>query len=171
MIVNHHFDHDIELVYNTLTDPQFLQQRALELGSMEAESQSQQVEGNQQVTLLRRRKVKVPFVLRKMLKTIQTANTSELWRQLDGGYRCENNTDVDGAPLAIKGNIALSSSASGCDFRAEFETEAKVALFKKKLQKYAGKTVAKEIELECEYTARHLAGSGTIEFLHHLHKW
>lgn len=158
MIVNHHFDHDIESVYKTLTDPQFLQQRALSLGNMEAESQSRQVEGQQQVTLRRRRRVKVPFILRKMLKTIQTADTKELWCQAGGDYRCANTTDIDGAPLSISGSITLSPSASGCDFSAEFQTEAKVALFKKKLQQYAGKTVAREIELECEYTDRHLAG-------------
>lgn len=157
MIVNFEFSHDIDLVYKTITDPQFLKARALQLGSMAAESESQQIEANKAVTLVRRRKIKVPFVLRRMLNSIQIARTKELWCRNGEGYSCQNSTEIEGAPLTIAGQITLSPSDNGCSFQADFEPSAKIALIGKKLEKYAGKTVAKEIELECEHTAKYLS--------------
>lgn len=158
MVVNFEFSQDVDKVYKTITNPEFLKERALQLGSMSAESEAQQIEANNQVTLVRERKIKVPFVFRRMLKSIQIARTKELWCRDGRGYSCQNSTEIEGAPLTIAGQITLSPSDNGCSFQANFEADAKIALIGKTLKKYAGKTVAKEIELECEYTADYLAG-------------
>ena len=158
MIVNFEFKHDIEQVYKTITNPKFLEARAMELGSLEANSESQEIESNNQVTLIRKRKINVPSVLKAILKSVQTARTNELWSQNGDQYSCQNSTDIDGAPLKISGHIQLLPSVDGCTFKAEFETDANIPFIGKKLEKYAAKTVAKEIELECEYTAKYLAG-------------
>jgi len=159
MQVKYEFNHDISAVYQTLTNPDFLATRALKLGSLEASGSAKQVENNQQVTLTRKRKIKVPSVLKAFLKSIQTAVTNETWVADGSGYRCENSTDIQGAPLDIAGDIALTPSASGCTFIANFKPDAKIMFGARKLEKYAAKTIAKEIELECEYTAKHLANT------------
>jgi len=156
MLVNFKFNHDIDLVYKTLTDPQFLIDRALKLGSLDAQSEFKHVESKLQISLIRRRKINVPRVLRAVLKSIQTAKTEETWSRSGDNYMCQNATDIDGAPLTIKGNISLTPSTTGCTFSADFEPDAKVPFIGKKLEKYAGKTIAKEIELECEYTVAYL---------------
>lgn len=159
MIVTFEFKHDVETVYKTITNPLFLKDRALSLGSVEAQSDAVQEKSNNKVTLTRKRKINVPAVLKSMLKTIQTAQTDELWSQDGDNYSCQNSTIIDGAPLEISGQISLTPSVNGCTFQADFEPDAKVRFFAKKLEKYAGKTIAKEIELECEYTANYLADS------------
>jgi len=156
MQVTHEFHHDTALVFNTLTDPDFLKQRALALGSLEANCDSHGKQAGRQLTLVRQREINVPSVLSAFLKKVQTATTNEQWQQQDEQYSCNNTTEIDGAPLSIKGNVSLIPNGSGCTFIATFETKAKIMLGKKKLQKYADKTIAKELELECEYTAKYL---------------
>jgi len=157
MQVIHEFHHDSNLVYKTLTDAEFLQQRALALGSLEASCDSSGTPADCQVKLIRQREIKVPAVLSAFLKNVQTASTNEHWKQQGDKYSCENSTEIDGAPLSIKGNVSLVPSESGCTFTANFQTKAKIMFGKKKLQQYAGKTIAKELELECQYTEKHLA--------------
>ena len=157
MQVSYEFNHDISIVYSTLTDPDFLAARALKLGSIEANGNLEVGESNQKITLTRKRKINVPSVLKAFLKNVQTAVTQEIWCAQGDGYRCDNTTDIQGAPLAITGQINLAPSVNGCTFIASFKPDAKIMLGARKLEKYAAKTIAKEIELECEYTAKHLA--------------
>ena len=156
MQVTHEFNHDINLVFKTLTDPAFLKQRALALGSLDANCDSKSAQTTCHVKLVRQRKINVPSVLSAFLKKIQTATTNEQWQQNAEQFNCENSTEIEGAPLSIKGTMSLVPSSSGCVFTANFETKAKIMFGKKKLQQYAGKTIAKELELECQYTQRHL---------------
>jgi hypothetical protein len=152
MKITHEFHHDINLVFKTLTDPVFLKQRALELGSIDASCDCQGAQPDLQIRLVRQREIKIPAVLSAFLKKVQTASTNEHWTHEGEQYNCENSTEIDGAPLSIKGNVNLAPSSSGCTYTANFETTAKIIFGKKKLQQYAGKTIKKELELECEYT-------------------
>lgn len=156
MQVKHKFSQDIQTVFSTLTDSNFLQQRAIALGSISATCDSKPSDSECTVTLVRERKINIPAVLSAFLKEIQVATTQEHWEQSGNDYQCTNNTEIDGAPLSIKGTMALSPDESGCLFTADFETKARIMFGKKKLQQYAAKTIAKELELECEYTAKYL---------------
>ena len=153
MQVRHEFKHDAKTVFNILTDADFLKKRAIALGSIDANCNINGLK----ITLVRQREIKVPAVLSAFLNKVQTATTSELWRQQDDGFNCDNSTEIDGAPLSINGNINLVPSANGCLFTANFETKAKIIFGKGKLQKYAGRTIAKELELECQYTDDYLS--------------
>ncbi len=156
MRVTHTFSQDIQTVFKTLTDPEFLKQRAIALGSVKASCESDASDHDCKLTLVRERKINVPGVLSAFVKSVQIATTEEHW-SLDGDqYECTNTTEIDGAPLSIKGSMTLSPNASGCTFSANFETKARIMFGKKNLQQYAAKTIAKELELECEYTAKHL---------------
>lgn len=157
MQVNYEFSHEIDLVFKALTDPGFLKQRALSLGSLEANCSAKGAAPNCQLELIRKREINIPAVLSAFLKKVQTAVTNEHWSQQGDQYICTNSTEIDGAPLSISGKMTLSPTATGCLLSANFETKAKIMFGKKKLQEYAGKTIAKEIELECEYTAKQLA--------------
>ena len=159
MQVTYEFSHDIATVFKTLTDPNFLAERALKLGSLEANGNAQGQASDQTVTLTRKRRINVPSVLKAFLKSVQTAVTNEVWCADGEGYLCKNNTDIQGAPLAVSGEVTLMPSAAGCTFVANFEPDAKIMLGAKKLEKYAAKTIAKEIELECEYTAKYLGSA------------
>jgi len=156
MRVTHEFKHDINLVFKTLTDPSFLKQRALALGSLSASCDSNGTPSDRQVTLIRQREIKVPAVLSAFLKKVQTATTNEQWKQNDNQFNCDNSTEIEGAPLSIQGTVNLVPSSTGCQFSANFITKAKIMFGKRKLQQYANKTIVKELELECQYTQKHL---------------
>lgn len=156
MQVTHEFHHPIEQVFKTLTDAIFLKQRALALGSLEANCSVSGSKSNYQVELVRQREIKVPAVLSAFLKKLQIATTIEQWQHQGEQYICQNTTDIDGAPLSIKGDMSLLPSASGCIFTANFEIDANIMFGKKALQQYAGKTIVKELELECQYTTEYL---------------
>lgn len=155
MQVTYEFQYDINLVFKTLTDSEFLKQRALALGSLDAMCESRGVTPDCHVKLVRERQIKVPAVLSAFLKKIQTATTNEQWAQQERQFSCENSTAIEGAPLSIKGNVSLVPSELGCTFIANFETKAKIMFGKKNLQQYAARTIARELQLECEYTARY----------------
>lgn len=152
MQITHEFHHDINLVFKILTDPDFLKRRALALGSLDASCERNGTQADWQLKLVRQREIKIPAVLSAFLKKIQTATTSEIWRQEGEQFVCNNSTEIDGAPLSIKGNARLLPSSLGCTYIVDFETSAKIMFGKKKLQQYAEKTIKKELELECEYT-------------------
>ena len=152
MQVKHEFRHDAKTVFNILTDAEFLKKRAIALGSIDANCNISGLK----ITLIRQREIKVPAVLSAFLNKVQTATTNELWHQHDDGFSCDNSTKIDGAPLSISGNINLVPSPNGCLFTANFETKANIIFGKSKLQKYAGRTIAKELELECQYTDKYL---------------
>lgn len=156
MQITHTFSQDSQTVFETLTNAEFLKQRAIALGSVTASCESDANDRDCKLTLVRERKINVPRVLTAFVKSVQIATTEEHW-SLDGGqYRCTNTTEIDGAPLSIKGIITLAPNDSGCTLTANFETKARIMFGKKNLQQYAAKTIAKELELEFEYTAKHL---------------
>jgi hypothetical protein len=157
MRVTHEYRHPIEQVFKTLTDATFLKQRALALGGQEANCAVSGAMPNYRIELVRQRQINIPAVLSAFLKKIQTATTAELWPQNSEKYSCQNTTDIDGAPLTIKGSVSLVPNDSGCIFTAEFESKAKIMFGKKTLQQYAGETILKELQLECQYTEKHLA--------------
>lgn len=157
MQVTREFHHPIVQVFKTLTDAIFLKQRALALGSLEANCSVSGSESNYQVELVRQREIKVPAALSAFLKKPQIATTIEQWQHQDEQYSCQNTADIDGAPLSIKGSVRLVPNDSGCIFTAEFESKAKIMFGKKTLQQYAGETILKELQLECQYTEKHLA--------------
>lgn len=159
MQVSHTFPQDIHTVYQTLTDPEFLKQRAIALGSVNASCESDANDHDCKLTLVRERKINVPGVLSAFVKSVQIATTEEHWSLNGDQYECSNTTEIDGAPLSIIGTMALTPNASGCTFSANFETKAHIMFGKKNLQQYAAKTIAKELELECEYTAKHLGSA------------
>jgi len=159
MQVTHTFSQDIQTVFKTLTDSDFLKQRAIDLGSVKASCNSDADDQDCKVTLVRERKINVPGVLSAFVKSVQIATTEEHWSQNGDQYTCRNTTEIDGAPLSIMGTMTLAPNGNGCTFSADFETKANIMFGKKKLQQYAAKTIAKELELECEYTAKHLNSS------------
>ena len=109
------------------------------------------------MSLARVRKINIPSVLKTLLKEVQTANSTDKWQSKKDRYSCESFTQIDGAPLEIEAKITISPVPDGCLYQADFKTDAKVMMFGKKLERYAEKTVAKEIELECEYLQSHLS--------------
>lgn len=157
MIVEYTFDHDVETVYATLTNPAFLIDRALSLGNEKADANLQESGSNRIIELERTRQIKVPAILNALLKQTQTATSKELWRKDGEGYVAESTADIDGAPISLNGTIRLSPSGTSCHFKADVTVKARVLIAKRTLKKYASKTVAKELELECEYTAKYLA--------------
>ncbi len=157
MIIEFEFDHDIETVYKTITDTDFLVDRALSLGNESADAEAQDANGELTINLNRTRKIKVPAVLGALLKDKQTAISTEVWRADGDGYICDSKADIDGAPIKINGVMKLTPTDIGCRFHADVDVKARVLIGGGTIKKYASKTVAKELELECEYTAKHLS--------------
>lgn len=157
MIVKFEFDQDVETVYQTMTDTEFLIQRALKLGNHLADAKADSDGDNVVIKLNRTRMIKVPSILSALISDEQTATSKEVWSRVGDKYICESKADIDGAPLELAGKITLSPNGSGCLYVAEVDVKAKVMIGRGTLKKYASKTVAKELELECEFTAKHLA--------------
>ncbi|MFT6408153.1 MAG: hypothetical protein ACJAQ6_001569 [Arenicella sp.] len=76
MQVTHEFNHDIELVFKTLTDPVFLKQRALSLGNLDANCDANGEPSNCQLKLVRQRQINVPAVLSAFVKKFKSPRQS-----------------------------------------------------------------------------------------------
>lgn len=171
MIIDYDFDHDIDTVYQTITDIDFLLERALELGSDSAEAEIE-TDGDQTTIILSRsRQIKVPKLIRGLINKQQNAKNTEVWRAKDGGgYISDSRADVDGIPINIAGIVTLSSikrstkrstkcsvkSATACHYKADINVSVRTRIAANTIKKYATKLIAKEIALECHYVAKYL---------------
>ena len=156
MIVKFEFNQDIETVYQTLINTEFLIERALELGNHAADAKADSDGDQVIINMNRTRMIKVPSILSALIKDEQTAISEEVWSRVGENYVCKSKADIDGAPLEVVGTVTLSPNGAGCLYEAEVDVKAKVMIGRGSLKKYASKTISKELELECEFTARHL---------------
>ncbi len=85
MSVRYEFEHNAETVFAKLTDPQFLVDRCLSLGELEASCEVEEQQDQTVVSLTRKVKTDLPRFLAKMLDPVQTMHMTEQWQSAGEG--------------------------------------------------------------------------------------
>lgn len=136
MSVSFEFEHDVQTVYETLTEPQFLVDRCLALGELSAECEVEEDEQSTVVKLVREVSRDLPRVLAKLFDAVQVTDMTEEWQPDGDGWRGTWQLEVRGQPVTVAASFQLEPTATGCRYTVSHSARAKIPLVGKQVEKY-----------------------------------
>lgn len=136
MSVSYEFDHDVQTVYETLTEPQFLVDRCLALGELSAECEVEEDEHSTVVKLVREVSRDLPRVLAKLFDAVQVTDMVETWQPDGEGWRGTWELDVRGQPVTVAASFQLEPTSTGSRYTVSHSVKAKIPLVGKQVEKY-----------------------------------
>jgi len=136
MSVSYEFDHDVQTVYETLTEPQFLVDRCLALGELSAECEVEEDEHSTVVKLVREVSRDLPRVLAKLFDAVQVTDMVEKWQPDGEGWRGTWELDVRGQPVTVAARFQLEPTSTGSRYTVSHSVKAKIPLVGKQVEKY-----------------------------------
>lgn len=157
MSVSYKFEHDVQAVYETLTEPQFLVDRCSALGELSAECEVEEAaDGTTTVQLCREVKRDLPKILARVFDPVQVMDMTEEWCPDGEGWRGKWTMEVRGQPVVISASFELVPTAKGCQYTVTHSAKAKVPLIGKQLEKYILGQTSEGANDELSYLADHL---------------
>lgn len=150
------FDQDVDTVFALLTDPQFLVDRSLALGELEADCEVEEDDDSATVTMTREVKRDLPAFLAKLFNPVQTVQMHEQWERRDSGFSGHYRLTVDGQPVIINADFSLKPSAKGCAYSIDFRCSAKIPLIGRKVEQFIVEQAKDGVAKEMAYTRQHL---------------
>lgn len=157
MSVRHEFDSDVDTVYETLSDPQFLVDRSLALGELSAECEVEEGDGVTTIRLEREVSRDLPKVLAKLFDSVQVMDMTENWQEDGEGYSGDWVIEIRGQPVTITATFSLQPSAGGCSYTVSHKAKAKIPLVGKQVEKYILGQTAEGARDELGYLADYLS--------------
>lgn len=136
MPVGFEFEHDIDAVYEVLTDPQFLVDRNLALGELSAEADAEGDGDSTVLNVVREVQRDLPGFLSRLFDTVQVMDMKEVWHPHGDGWRGEWNMDVRGQPVSIAASFELVPTRDGCRYSVAHRVRAKIPMVGGKVEKY-----------------------------------
>lgn len=136
MTVRFEFDHDVETVYATLTDPQFLVDRSLALGELNAECEVEEFEEMTTVKMVREIQRDMPRMLAKIFGGAQVTDMTEEWRPHEDGWRGHWHMTVRGQPVTIEADFQLEPTTRGSRYQVSHRATAKIPVVGRQVEKY-----------------------------------
>jgi len=130
------FEHDVQTVYETLTDPQFLVDRCLALGELSAACDIEERGKRVILTLEREIERDLPRALAKVFSPVQKMHMTEEWEPCKGGWRGQWEMQVQGQPVTISARFELTATRNGSRYSVSHSAKAKVPLLGRAIEKY-----------------------------------
>jgi len=158
MSVSYEFDHDVQTVYETLTEPQFLVDRCLALGELSAECEVEEDEHSTVVKLVREVSRDLPRVLAKLFDAVQVTDMVETWQPDGEGWRGTWELDVRGQPVTVAASFQLEPTSTGSRYTVSHSARAKIPLVGKQVEKYILGQTASGATDELAYLRDYLGG-------------
>ncbi len=150
---------DTERVYALLTDEQFLVDRSIAVGDLEAECD---VEDQGDVTVIRRTRKLVrdlPLLLAKLLNSEQTLKLQEEWRpdaDSEGSWIGNLVIEVQNQPIKIYADFRLDPTDEGCRYTINHRVRSRIPLVGRRVDKYVLGQTEDRCKREMEYLRSHL---------------
>ncbi len=155
--MHYEFEHDVERIFASLSDPQFLVDRCLELGELEAGCEIAQEGERIEISLARKVKRDLPRFLARILDPVQTMLMTECWQpDGEGGWSGDYTVEVEGHPVTITANFELYPTDDGCCYSIEHQAKAKIPLISGKVEKYVLGQATEGCTAELDYLREHL---------------
>ena len=136
MSVHCDFEHDVQTVYETLTDPQFLVDRCMAMGELGAECEVEENEEATSVHLVREIRRNPPRILAKVFDPVQFTEMTEQWQPGENGWHGNWTMQVRGQPITIMGSFELLGTPGGCRYSVSHQVRANVPLLGGRIEKY-----------------------------------
>lgn len=144
-------------VFGLITDPDFLVERSLAIGELEAECEVEQYEGETTLNMKRRVERDLPGVLASLFDSSQTLLWEEKWTVDGDGYKGDYRISIDGVPVTIDASFSLNPTAAGCEYLLQHKAKVKIPLFANKVEKYVIKNISQDLQKEMDFLAGRLS--------------
>ena len=151
MPIRYDFEHDIDSVFALLTDPDFIVDRSLDLGELEASCEVEPDGDNTVVTMMRKLEIDLPGFIARMIDMVQTLHITEQWQaDGEGGWTGKYTSEMKGQPVLISANFKLYATDSGCSYWIEHKASVRIPLVGRKIEKFiqaeAGQGCTRELD-------------------------
>ena len=157
MPVDFEFEHDVETVYEALTDPQYLVDRNLALGELSAEADVEEDEESTVINVVREVQRDLPGFLSRLFDSVQVMDMREVWHPHGDGWRGEWNMDVRGQPVSIAASFELVPTSGGCRYSVAHRARAKIPMVGSRVEKYILGQTTEGATDELQYLKDYLA--------------
>jgi aryl carrier-like protein len=151
------FEHDAESVFNLLTDPDFLVDRCLALGELEASCEIEEQGEKTVISLTRKLQRDLPAFLARMMDSVQVMHLTEKWQaDGEGGWSGDYTFEVEGQPVTIGATFELYPTDDGCCYSIEHRASAKIPLVGRRVEKFILGQAEQGCTAELEYLQNQL---------------
>lgn len=150
------FEHPVDTIADLMTEPQFLVDRCIALGGLEAEGEL--VEHNEYLEVVTTRKIEhhAPGFIAKITGSVHSIRISERWRDQGDHWSGSWDVKVLGQPARLHGDFALLPTATGCSYRATQFAEVKFPLIARKVEQYLEGMFTELLSADLDFIKEHL---------------
>ena len=136
MTVKIDLKHDAKTVFETLTDPQFLVDRSMAMGELDAECEVEEQKGVTTVKMVREIERDLPKLLARLFGSVQTTEFTEQWRKDKKGWRGNWTLTVRGQPVTVQAEFSLEPIAGGCRDSVTHSAKARIPVVGGQVEKF-----------------------------------
>jgi hypothetical protein len=158
MATVYHFDQSAEVVFDKLTDPDFLVKRCVALGEKQIECEMESDGHKTQVVLTRTVKRELPAVLAKLFGDENRMTMTEDWEQVGNSWLGTYEVKVHGQPVVLNARFSLKPASSGCDYEISYRCKARIPMVGGKVEKFILSQTEEGMRQEMDYLKQELAG-------------
>ena len=144
------FSISAEDVFNQITSPEFIIDRCIDLGSLDASCESNE-EHLPSLTISRIEQADLPSMMKKILGDQQTIKTRQEWSETDQSYDNVSTTSIEGAPITVKASQSLYNLEEGSEISVDLTVKANIPLVGKKVEAMVATKIRDELIREFEY--------------------
>jgi hypothetical protein len=157
MPISYEFEYEVESVISLLTDPDFLVDRCIELGELEASCEVEQKGDITVVKLTRKLERHLPGFLSKIMEPVQTMHITEQWQaDSEGGWSGDYTFEVEGQPVSVGAKFELYPTQLGCCYAIEHRASAKIPLIGRRIEKFILGQAEEGCTAELDYLSKQL---------------
>lgn len=148
-----------ERVWAMLTDPEYIETKALRSGSIEVNAEVEAGDAETRIISRRRLPAKLPSFMKKVVGDEIVINEAQRWGDAgpDGGREGTFVVDFGGQPMAFKGTVGLRPNGDGTEVLTEGTLKASVRFVGSKVEAVAQEWMVKYLQKEESVAAEWLA--------------
>lgn len=160
MTVQMDFEQSAQTVYETLTNPEYLIARNLDLGELSAECTFEEGEGGATIHAIREVRRELPGLLAKLFDPVNVMDMEEKWQAEGDGWRGHWEMDVRGQPVSISGDFELVPLDEGCRYSVSHQARVNIPFMSGQVAKFILGQTSRGASDELNYLRDHLAPNG-----------
>lgn len=159
MSTTYSFTAAVDVVFDKLTDPDFLVERCVAFGEKDIQCDAESDGRKTTVVLSRTIKQDLPAFLAKLFGAENRTVMKETWEDIGTSKIGNYSLDVQGQPVTLTAKFKLKPTQNGCEYTIDYSCKAKIPLVGGKVEDFIlGQTEA-GMRKEMDYLKQKLANA------------
>ncbi len=153
----HFYAFDSATLIRAFNDEEVIQAKLADSGAKDVSINISTSDAGFNVVIDRTMPADVPSALKKFLGEWNQIKQQETWTgSVEDGFHCDLSIDIDGVPVAIKGQMDITSTGMLTTNNVEIEISCGIPLLGGQLEKFVAGNVEKSVADEFEFLKAHL---------------